>query len=230
MSADPKSLRRAIIFAGGDLVKGGGERRLLGGPWEYVILADSGAKHALDLGMEPTVLLGDMDSIDPGVRSRLAKAPTLTFPEDKDKTDSQLAVEWALARGANYILIAGGIGSRLDHSLANAHLLYLIHRAGATGVVTDGRQSVYLLLDHLALEAPPGHSLSILPLTTTCRSLVLQGLRWEVSGADLVIGDTRFVSNEFTHKPASLSLASGMALVIVGSEVDLPPPSTAQSH
>lgn len=182
-----------------------------------MVLADSGARHALRLGMVPTVLIGDMDSIDPEDRNRLPETTSVTFPTDKDKTDTQLAVEWALARGAGYILIAGGIGSRLDHSLANAHLLGLIHRAGATGAVTDGRQSLHLLVDEMALEAPQGYTLSVLPLTASCRGLVVQGLRWELTGFDLEMGDTRTVSNEFTERPARLTLSSGKALVVVAS-------------
>lgn len=190
---------------------------MLDGVWDYVLLADSGAKHALRLGITPTALLGDMDSIDPSVKSKLSRTPAVTFPEDKDKTDSQLAVEWALERGAGYILIAGGIGDRFDHSLANAHLLYHIHRAGATGAITDGRQSLHLLVDQLTLEAPAGYLLSVLPLTASCSGLSLAGLRWELDGYDLAMGDTRTVSNEFTGQPARLMLKSGMALVVVGS-------------
>ena len=209
--------KRAIVFAGGDLDPEGGRRSLLAGPWDLVACADSGARHALRLGMRPAALIGDMDSIDPADRAALAQAITVAFPTDKDKTDSQLAVEWALAQGAGYVLIAGGVGSRFDHSLANAHLLGLIHRAGAAGAVTDGRQSLHLLVDELVLEAPKGYILSILPLTSACRGLVLRGLRWELSGYDVEFGDTRTVSNEFTGEPARLSLASGRALVIVTS-------------
>lgn len=216
MKAEPTRRRRALVFAGGEFFPEGEERRLLAGPWDFVVLADAGAKHALALGFSPTVLVGDMDSIDPDTRAKLSQVPAVTFPEDKDKTDSQLAVEWALARGAGYVLIAGGIGSRFDHSLANAHLLCLIQREGATGAVTDGRQSLHLLVDKLTLQAPAGHTLSVLPLTTSCRGLVLKGLRWELSDYDLAMGDTRTISNEFTGAPAELSLSSGKALVIVG--------------
>lgn len=206
---------RALILAGGDLDPGGDEGQLLQGPWRHVICADGGARHARALGLRPTLLIGDMDSIDPGTRLVYRDVPTLDLPEAQHKTDSQLAVEWALEHGAGFIVIAGGLGSRFDHSLANAHLLAYLDRRGATGVVTDGRQAVYLLARELTLPGPPGRLVSVIPLGDV-RGLRLKGLRWELDGIDLVVGETRTISNEFTGKAAHFALAAGMALVVTG--------------
>ena len=154
--------------------------------WDWVICADSGARHALAAGIRPDVLIGDFDSLDPRDRRRLEGVPTLSFSSDKDKTDTHLAVDWALAKGASHVVIAGGLGGRFDHALANAHLLVTIHGevAGrgkaprATGVVTDGRQAVYLLVDQLELSAPAGTVLTVLPLTPRLEGLSERGLRW----------------------------------------------------
>lgn len=208
----------ALIFAGGELDPGGGQGDLLRGPWQYVICADGGARHARALGLAPTLLVGDMDSIDDESRRRLGNVPALTYPTAKDQTDSQIAVEWALEQGARRIVLAGGLGSRFDHSLANAQLLARIAREGGVGIVTDGRQAVYLLRGNLPAEtlqlwAPPGFLLSVLPLGD-CRGLTLRGLRWELDGFDLLVGDTRTLSNEFTGETATLYLKEGMALVV----------------
>lgn len=228
-----KRPRSALVLAGGALDPQGVETRLLRGPWDDVVAADGGARHAVALGLIPTMLVGDMDSIDPGSREALRGVPTLTFPTAKNETDSQIAVEWALERGARRIVVAGGLGSRLDHSLANCQLLVRIARAGGAGVITDGRQAVYLLFgtardlgggagfeaEHpgpagrLVLDAPAGHLFSVIPLGE-CRGLRLRGCRWELDGYDLSMGDTRTVSNEFAGRPVALSLESGVALVI----------------
>ena len=79
----------ALILAGGDLDPDGGQADLLRGPWQHVICADGGARHARALGLEPTLLVGDMDSIDETSRKMYVDVPSLTFPVAKDKTDSQ---------------------------------------------------------------------------------------------------------------------------------------------
>lgn len=223
--------RRALILAGGELDPAGAQAHLLQGPWDEIVAADGGARHASALGLSPTVLLGDMDSIDPASQNALKDVPTLTFPAAKDKTDAQIAVEWALERGAKRIVVAGGLGGRrFDHALANTQLLAVIARAGAFGVVTDGRQAVHLLAGRrnglrpdgaparestLVLEAPAGFLLSVVPLGE-CRGLRIGGARWELDGYDLAVGDTRTISNEFIGEAAVLSLEQGLALVVTG--------------
>lgn len=219
---------KALILAGGELDPHGGQGALLAGPWRHVICADGGARHARALGLVPALLVGDMDSIDAESRRFFKDVPELTFPTAKDETDSHIAVEWALQQGARRIVVAGGLGSRFDHSLANAQLLVRVARAGGEGVVTDGRQAVYLLRGEraiggvtsgeaanagLELRAPQGFLLSVLPLGD-CRGLTLRGLRWELDDFELQTGDTRTVSNEFTGATAVLSLKEGMALVV----------------
>ena len=207
---------RILILAGGELHRDGGQAHLLEGPWEHVAAVDRGAAHALALGLRPSVLIGDMDSIDPRDRLALASVPAILHPTDKDKTDTHLAVEWALSQGGREVVIGGGLGQRFDHSLANAQLLLVLQARGARGVVTDGRQAVYLLHSELELAAPAGYVLSILPLASGCRGLTLRGLRWELTDHDLIPGETRTVSNEFLDGPARLALKEGAALVITG--------------
>lgn len=207
---------RVLILAGGRLDDDGPERRLLDGPWGAVVCADSGADHALRLGLSPDFLVGDFDSIGSAAARLFRNVPRQAHPSDKAKTDTQLAVEWALDRGFRSITIAGGIGDRFDHSLANAHLLAAIRRRGAEGVVTDGRQAVYLLQGELELIRPEGTVLSVIPLGARCQGLSLEGLRWELDRYDLELGDTRTISNEFTAAEARLRLEEGSALVVVG--------------
>lgn len=210
-------IEQALILAGGALHEDGAERQLLGGPWAAVVCADSGADHALRLGLRPSLLVGDFDSIGSAASDAFRDVPRQAHPSDKAKTDTQLAVEWALDRGARSITIAAGVGSRFDHSLANAQLLSLIHRRGARGVVTDGSQAIYLLQGELELVRPEGRTLSVLPLGTGCKGLSLKGLRWELERFDPELGDTRTISNEFTSEAAQIRLEEGAALVVVGS-------------
>lgn len=209
--------RRALIFAGGTWAGPQGPQvHLIEGPWDWVICADSGARHALHLGFHPDLLVGDFDSISERDAASLKDVLRLRFSTDKDQTDTHIAVDWALAQGATQIVVAAGLGTRFDHSLANAHLLVTIHKA-ATGVITDGRQAIYLLMDTLSLQEPPGTAVSLLPLTPQLQGLTLRGVRWELSDHTVELGETRTVSNEFTHRTAEFTLVQGAALVIVGA-------------
>ena len=90
-----------------------------------VVAADSGVAHALDLGLGVDVAVGDFDSLAPAVLDRVrdAGATVDDHPAAKDATDIELALDTAVALGAERVVVIGGHGGRLDHFLANALVL-----------------------------------------------------------------------------------------------------------
>ena len=82
----------------------------------YIICTDGGFDLAKQAGITPHLLLGDLDSI----QSRIPKElPLKTFPPEKDYTDLELAIHTAIEKKASHVEIWGGIGGRLDHTVAN---------------------------------------------------------------------------------------------------------------
>ncbi|MBI5089839.1 MAG: hypothetical protein HZB15_13535, partial [Actinobacteria bacterium] len=107
------------------VVTGGGPIIAPDGPFVAVIAADSGLDSALQAGLRPTVLVGDLDSVSP---SGLAWASANEVPierhdPDKDDTDTALALRHAsslrTSTGATHLRLMGGddVG-RFDHLLA----------------------------------------------------------------------------------------------------------------
>lgn len=87
---------------------------------DIVIAADSGYETAKKLKLPVDVLIGDMDSI----KAELPRGiETIKLPAEKDVTDTEAAVEVALEKGADTLCIVGGIGSRVDHTLASLGIL-----------------------------------------------------------------------------------------------------------
>ena len=82
---------------------------------DFVIAADGGYHNAQALGETPPLLVGDMDSL---ASSKLPpQIEKIEVPAEKDFTDTQLAVDVALKKGAAEIIIIGGLDGRLDHTL-----------------------------------------------------------------------------------------------------------------
>ena len=86
-------------------------------PGAYVIAADGGAISAVECGIQPHLIIGDMDSVDPELLENLQTqgAETQRYPVEKDETDLQLALLAAAERDARKILVLGALGGRLDH-------------------------------------------------------------------------------------------------------------------
>src|SRR5690606_28039069 len=102
---------KAVIFAGGQIKNYDKLKKYIEGS-DLVICADSGIEHAFNMGIMPDLLVGDMDSIN---HDTLEKANKLgiarhNFPAEKDSTDTELALDIALAKGASEAILLGGLG------------------------------------------------------------------------------------------------------------------------
>ena len=93
--------------------------------YTMIIAADRGLELTERLGILPDLIVGDFDSVSDTVlrKYRDKSIPIKTFPKEKDKTDTQLAIEMSLEYHPDRLDIVGATGSRCDHMLANLYLL-----------------------------------------------------------------------------------------------------------
>jgi thiamine pyrophosphokinase len=186
---------------------------------ELVVAADGGAASLDRLGRRPELLVGDLDSVDPGVVARLEATGTRVerHPIDKEASDTELAVEAARRAGATQIVLLGAMGGeRLDHELAN--LLLLADPALAGIDIRAVRDGTVVRAVHagreLALVGAAGGLVTLLPVGGDAVGVTTGGLRWALDAATLRIGRSRGLSNEVTRPPASVRISEGTLLVV----------------
>lgn len=208
----------AYIFTGGEIAVGSMDGLGLHmSEADLIIAADSGYNNASRLGVRPGLLLGDLDSIDRGALApdELEHIEKIIVPAIKDDTDTQLAVDTAISRGADEIIIIGGLGGRLDHTLSTVFLLEYIKDKGARGVITDGRNRVRIMESGEELTIKRGYKyLSLVGLTDTCEGVSISGVFYPLKDAVLERKYAFAVSNEITADAAEISLSKGILLVI----------------
>ena len=224
----------AYIFTGGKLAVGSmDELGLHMSEADLIIAADSGYNNASRLGVRPGLLLGDLDSID---RKKLAPdelehIEKIIVPAIKDDTDTQLAVDTAISRGADEIYIIGGLGGRLDHTLSSVFLLEYIADRGAGAVMSDGQSRVRVmktagepvtLLIPKTFDGENGFKyLSVVPLTDECEGVRISGVFYPLDGVTLKRSYSYAVSNEITSDSAEITLERGTMLVIESRDLNL---------
>jgi len=183
---------------------------------DCIICADAGARHALAMGKTPDYLLGDFDSLGGKLLETLKNIDNppelIKFPENKDKTDTHLAVEFALTMNPEKILIMGGTGSRLDHTLANITLLAVFPDAPI--LIVNDNNELFLITDSTELYGEPGERISLLPMTPIVKGVTLRGLKWPLVDHTIEMGDSLGISNEIIQRNAGVSLTEGKLLVI----------------
>jgi thiamine pyrophosphokinase len=177
---------------------------------DLVVAADGGARHAAALGVNIDAWLGDFDSSD----DLDIAAPRISYPRAKASTDAELAIQWALDRGAGELVILGAFGGRFDHTFALALSAVRLAQQGLNMTLHSGDEWGRPLVPGQTLRLPttPGQVFSVLA-ASALSGLSIAGARWNLDRADVVLGSGLTISNEAAGTELCLDLVSGTALV-----------------
>jgi len=208
---------RALIFGNGHI----GDYGFIGAFLDesaFIVCADGGLRHARALNLAADALIGDLDSVPAGLLGEYKKSgrvrEIIRHDPEKDFSDMELAVTWALKRGFDDLAILGATGARLDHTLCNIQLLKRVLEAGKTALIADEKNVMRLIKDEIYLSSKPGGLLSLVPLTPAVTGVRTAGLRYPLNGETLYLGSSRGVSNVFLRDRARVSVESGLLLVM----------------
>jgi len=179
----------------------------------YIIACDGGIRHAHAMGIIPHIIIGDMDSVPPELLMQAEKqnVKIITHPAMKDETDLELAITHAYENGATQIKILGATGGRIDHQLANLHLLAMHPEITE---ICDEKTSIKLIASQLTVQKGEYETISLIPLTTEVTGITTTGLFYPLHGEALKVGFSRGVSNCFCADSATISIESGLLLAI----------------
>lgn len=165
--------------------------------------------------MVPDIIVGDLDSISPETLA-WAKGNNVAvreFPPEKDKTDLELALEEAIARGADEVTLTGAWGGRIDQTLANLFLLRAAKDKGVACAIRESAGEIFLVDKALTVLGESGDTVSLLALEDA-RGVALEGFKYMISDGLLAVGSTLGVSNELVGNQGKIELQSGLILVI----------------
>jgi len=207
---------RAVIFVNGAFNEPEQVRDLLRAD-DLIIAVDGGTRHAWEIGADPQLIVGDLDSLtaDEQERLRAAGVEVSSFPPRKDQTDLELALHRAVSEGASAIVIVAALGGRLDQMIANLLLLTLPELRNVDVRVVEGAQEAFLVRDEARIEGQPGDTVSLIPLRGDATGITSEGLEWALDDAQLRFGATRGVSNVLTAEQASVRVRQGLLFCVV---------------
>ena len=202
---------RAYIFAGGAVDPANIYCKPREG--DLTVAADSGWHNAALLGITPQILLGDFDSI--GGEALPEAEEILQVPAEKDSTDTQLAVDLALSRGATEIVIIGGLSGRLDHALSNLGVLEALAQRNVYAVIEDGFNRVRFIRSTGLLVARSAYTyLSLLAADKFVKGVSVEGCKYPLKKARLERSHGWTVSNEITGNCALVEVRRGARYVL----------------
>ena len=176
-----------------------------------VIGADGGYEYLLKNGIKADIIVGDFDSL-----GYVPKGENVTvLPKEKDETDTAAAVRIGIEKGADTFVIYGGLGGRLDHTIANIQLICALNQKGYKAFLLGEGSVITLVTDSdIVFDSRLLGYVSVFAHSEICEGVTIKGLKYCLDNARLKNSQALGVSNEFIGKPACISVKSGTLTVM----------------
>lgn len=230
---------RIAIVANGEWDYEWGKRELAS--FDRLVAADGGGNLILEAGYIPYVLIGDLDSIRPENLEKCRAHGTCIeqFPCEKDETDLELALEYAVNRwkclenldgnslGANRqdaegesqealkdIWLLGATGGRVDHLLGNFAIMIGFLKRGYRIRAKDPYHELWLIRGKERIRGEKGQELSLVPISEYA-IVRTEGLYYPLNKETLRQDSPRGISNVFLGEDALVDVSEGIVLAVL---------------
>ena len=206
---------KAFIYTGGNVWKDGVTEHP--DKDDLVIAADAGLLTARRFGVEPSIVLGDFDTLgEPDVPE---ETELIRVPTQKDDTDTQLAVCVALERGAREIVIIGGLDGRLDHTLSTLAILEDLDRRHIHSYVTSGKNRARFLRNNSTLLPRSNFRyFSLIAADEKVKGVSIDGGKYPLKKAKLSRLNQFAVSNEIVGNCALIDVRHGGVWIVESND------------
>lgn len=207
--------KRAILFANGEVESYGFLEKLITDT-DYLVAVDGGLRHLEALSLPPDLLIGDLDSVTPAQLKGITASQTevIRFPIEKDETDLELALMEVVKRGVEEIVIIGGLGGRIDHTLANLFLLFLPDLSGKKVSLLTQKEEITVIERNSVIHGTEGDIISLIPLKGDANGVTTIGLQYPLTNETLLIERSRGISNRMLADKAEVDVKKGVLLCV----------------
>ncbi|AZR72950.1 thiamine pyrophosphokinase [Anoxybacter fermentans] len=216
-------VKRALVLANGERQVDRNYFHNLRKRVDTLICADGGAKFALQLGLKPDRIFGDLDSINPDVKERYEKMGIefVLFPAEKDKTDTHLILDYLIAEGYKEVFVGGAFGGRPDHFMGNLVLLNYGHQYGVKVKLVSPTVEIQILEGELVIEGHKGDTFSLIPVDHVVRGVTLKGFKYSLTDAEIFRESTLAISNIIVSDQARVKIKEGRAFLFIISRSEV---------
>lgn len=214
-------MKKCLIVTGGTMDLEFAGSFLKNRIFDLVVAVDGGLEYLKPLGIVPHAVVGDFDTVNQEVfleYHRMEKVAWEVHRPEKDETDTELAIETAIKMGAEDITMLGGTGGRIDHMLANIHLLAGCLERGIAACMVDRQNRICILDGETTFYRRNLHGkyLSFIPLTEQVLGITLTGFQYPLTRRNITIGREAglCVSNELVEEKGTITFDSGLLICV----------------
>jgi thiamine pyrophosphokinase len=181
---------------------------------------DRGVYTLLTHGVQPQIAFGDFDSVTVEELSFIEGQVEnlLKLKPEKDETDMEHALNWALKQNPSLIRIFGATGGRIDHMMANIQLLMnpLKNHTNVHIEIVDQKNILYMKQPgaYTIEKLDSRKFVSFLPMTQDVKGVTLKGFKYPLSDYRIQLGSTVCISNELVGDYGTFSFSEGILMIV----------------
>nr|WP_221452173.1 thiamine diphosphokinase [Bacillus benzoevorans] len=181
---------------------------------------DRGVYTLLSRGIKPNIAFGDFDSVSceelTFIEERVENL--IKFKPEKDETDMEHALNWAITQNPQIIRIFGATGGRLDHMLANLQLLInpIKNKSHVQIEMIDQKNIVFLKQPgvYSIEKLEKKKYISFIPMMNDVKGVTLKGFKYPLNDYHIELGSTVCISNELVADYGTFSFSEGILLIV----------------
>ena len=208
---------RTLIVTGGDIDKNFLKEHLKMNKYDIIIAVDKGLESIEYCSLQPNYIVGDFDSVKNEIleKYKQSKSKIIQLNPEKDLTDTHTAINLATELKSDNITLIGAIGSRIDHTLANIHILKIAIENEIKIRIINQNNEITLIDKNIKIKKDEHYKyISLIPLTTKVEGVTLKGFKYLLNDDTLYIGDSLGVSNEQINEIAEIQIKKGILILI----------------
>jgi len=181
--------------------------------FEEIIAVDSGVEHLFKLSLDPTTLIGDLDSISKKSLNKLKKSGVkiLAFNSKKDQTDFELALNYLEEAEKSKVYIIGGESGEIDHLISI--FLLIPSRSFFQNIIWLYGDKRIIFRQKLELNIKKLTKFSIIPLSDLT-NLSIDGAEWNLDNENIQFGETLTLRNITNEEQLNIRCDKGVFALI----------------
>ena len=206
---------KALLLANGELYHPARIReRIKLQNFDLIIGIDAGTKHAAALELKPDLIIGDFDSITEPHIDASGSPECKLYPTEKNETDLELGIRYAIGKGADTIVVVGALGGRMDMWVSNILLLAHEEFSSCHVEIWHGEQAGWVARPPGGeIRGKAGDIVSLIPLCSAA-GVTTSGLSYHLKDFEFISGSSRGISNVLECDRAYVELCQGMLLLV----------------
>lgn len=208
---------KTLIITGGEVTTSFFKKTIAKTKFDKIIASDKGLEILDKCNIEPNYIIGDFDSINIQILNKYINNKNIEIKKlnpEKDYTDTHMALKLALKIKSTEIVILGAIGTRIDHTVSNIHILKEALKQNVKCKIINNKNEIELINKKTVIKNIEYKYISLIPLTTKVKGITLKGFKYPLKNDILKIGQSIGISNEQLIDNAEINIKKGILILI----------------